>query len=144
MCNSRYSQEQLLVFLFLICVSGYMNRLKLFQFPRILGSRYTRKVWFLEKYLRPTKSKLKNQQRSLVKPRIINLGDPGLKTLRLSPWRLNLHTKWGREGNGMWCRGHALRKQIYYKNFSYLILGRCVALVIFWTLWQRSLQPVVQ
>jgi hypothetical protein len=45
------------------------------------------------------------------------LGDPGLKTLRLSPWRLNLHTKWGREGNGMWGRGPAQRKQIYKKKF---------------------------
>jgi hypothetical protein len=41
------------------------------------------------------------------------LGDPGLKKLRLSPWRLNLHTKWGREGNGMWGQGPAHCKQIY-------------------------------
>jgi hypothetical protein len=48
--------------------------------------------------------------------RTVMLGDPGFKTLRLSPWRLNLHTKWGREGNGMWGRGPAQRKQIYKKK----------------------------
>jgi hypothetical protein len=45
------------------------------------------------------------------------LGDPDLKTLRLSPWRLNFHTKWGREGNGMWGQGPAQRKQIKKKKY---------------------------
>ncbi len=50
------------------------------------------------------------------KTNTVMLGDPGLKTLRLSPWRLNLHTKWGQEGNGMWGLGPAQRKQIYIKK----------------------------
>jgi hypothetical protein len=43
----------------------------------------------------------------------IMLGDPGLKTLWLSPWRLNLHTN---EGNGIWGQGPAQRKQIKKKK----------------------------
>ncbi len=35
----------------------------------------------------------------------ICLGTQALKSFRFFPWRQNLHTKWGREGNGIWGRG---------------------------------------
>jgi hypothetical protein len=38
-------------------------------------------------------------------------GSSGIEKLRWSPWRLNLHKKLGREGNGIWCPGTAKRKQ---------------------------------
>jgi hypothetical protein len=44
------------------------------------------------------------------------LGARWLVTGELDPWRLNLHTKWGREGNGMLGRGPAQRKQIKKKK----------------------------
>ncbi len=48
------------------------------------------------------------------------LGDPGFKELRLSPWRLNLHTKSGREGTWEVEVGDLPTKQTNLKKKKYL------------------------
>ncbi len=127
----NFRMEQLRIHIWLMAFSYMVKYLRISSYirkPSLLYdfataqfgiSLYLRKIWFsvLSVYCVSGCLLSLSSHHSCFHPSLpecdivyVDTWDPGLKTLRLSPWRPNLHTKWGREGNGMWGRRPAQRK----------------------------------